>query len=109
MQGELTFYHACANVNVMKQRSTTPVSKGLVTKFLLVATAVLMIVSAPITTSPRVSADQFDDQIRREIARRALEKLLKDPRIQPFRIEEIVLHTKKEVEKARELTLASLN
>lgn len=39
------------------------------------------------------------DQIRREIARRALEKLLKDTRIQPFRIEEIVVQTKKEVEK----------
>jgi len=63
-KSKLTFNHACANVNVMKQRSTTPVSKGLVTKSLLVATAVLMIVSAPITTSPRVSADQFDDQIR---------------------------------------------
>lgn len=39
------------------------------------------------------------DQIRREVARRALEKLLKDTRIQPFRIEEIVDQTKKEVEK----------
>lgn len=39
------------------------------------------------------------DQIRREIARRALEKLLKDSRIQPFRIEEIVAETKKEIER----------
>ncbi|MCL5438530.1 MAG: ribonuclease Y [Patescibacteria group bacterium] len=39
------------------------------------------------------------DQVRREIARRALEKLLTDTRIQPFRIEEIVEQTKKEVEK----------
>lgn len=39
------------------------------------------------------------DQVRREVARRSLEKLLKDTRIQPFRIEEIVLETKKEVEK----------
>ncbi|MEK7160259.1 MAG: HDIG domain-containing metalloprotein, partial [Patescibacteria group bacterium] len=39
------------------------------------------------------------DQIRREIARRALELLIKDTRIQPFRIEEIVNETKKEVEK----------
>lgn len=39
------------------------------------------------------------DQVRREIARRALELLIKDTRIQPFRIEEIVLETKKEVEK----------
>lgn len=39
------------------------------------------------------------DQVRREVARRSLEKLLKDTRIQPFRIEEIVEQTKKEVEK----------
>jgi ribonucrease Y len=39
------------------------------------------------------------DQVRREIARRSLEKLLKDTRVQPFRIEEIVEETKKEVEK----------
>ena len=39
------------------------------------------------------------DQVRREIARRALEKLIKDTRIQPFRIEEIVEQTRKEVEK----------
>lgn len=39
------------------------------------------------------------DQVRREIARRALEKLLKDTRIQPFRIEEIVNQTKDEVDK----------
>ena len=39
------------------------------------------------------------DQVRREIARRSLEKLIKDTRIQPFRIEEIVDQTKKEVEK----------
>jgi ribonuclease Y len=30
------------------------------------------------------------DQVRREIARRSLEKLIKDTRVQPFRIEEIV-------------------
>ena len=39
------------------------------------------------------------DQVRREIARRSLEKLIKDTRIQPFRIEEIVEQTRKEVEK----------
>src|SRR3989338_7789450 len=39
------------------------------------------------------------DQVRREVARRALETLLKDTRVQPFRIEEIVEQTKKEVEK----------
>lgn len=39
------------------------------------------------------------DSVRREVARRSLEKLLKDTRIQPFRIEEIVEQTQKEVEK----------
>jgi len=39
------------------------------------------------------------DSVRREVARRSLEKLLKDTRIQPFRIEEIVQQTQKEVEK----------
>lgn len=39
------------------------------------------------------------DQVRREVAKRSLEKLIKDTRIQPFRIEEIVDQTKKEVEK----------
>lgn len=39
------------------------------------------------------------DSVRREIARRALEKLLRDTRIQPFRIEEVVEQTKKEVDK----------
>ena len=38
------------------------------------------------------------DQVRREVARRALELLVKDTRIQPFRIEEVVNQTKKEVE-----------
>ncbi len=39
------------------------------------------------------------DSVRREVARRSLEKLLRDSRIQPFRIEEVVEQTKKEVEK----------
>ncbi|MFC1627121.1 ribonuclease Y [Patescibacteria group bacterium] len=39
------------------------------------------------------------DSIRREIARVALEKLLKDGRIQPTRIEEVVKTTKKELER----------
>ncbi len=39
------------------------------------------------------------DQVRREIARRSLEKLIKDQRVQPFRIEEIVEETRKEVER----------
>ena len=39
------------------------------------------------------------DSIRREIAKRALEKLIRDGRIQPSRIEEVVLETKEEVER----------
>jgi ribonuclease Y len=39
------------------------------------------------------------DPVRREIARQSLEKLIKDTRIQPFRIEEIVNETKKEIDK----------
>lgn len=39
------------------------------------------------------------DQVRREVARRALEVLLKDTRVQPFRIEEVVKQTRDEVEK----------
>ena len=39
------------------------------------------------------------DQVRREVARRSLEKLLKDTRVQPFRIEEIVNQTREELEK----------
>jgi len=39
------------------------------------------------------------DQVRREVARRSLEKLLRDTRIQPFRIEDIVKQTQEEVNK----------
>jgi ribonuclease Y len=39
------------------------------------------------------------DSIRREIARRALEKLIRDRRISPARIEEVVSRTRQEVEK----------
>ena len=39
------------------------------------------------------------DSVKREIARVALEKLIKDGRIQPPRIEEIVLKTKEEIQK----------
>ena len=38
------------------------------------------------------------DSIRREVAKRALEKLIKDARIQPSRIEEIVKQTKEQME-----------
>jgi len=39
------------------------------------------------------------DPVRREIAKRSLEKLIKDGRIQPQRIEEVVIKTKQEVER----------
>ncbi len=39
------------------------------------------------------------DSVRREIARRALEKLIRDRRISPARIEEVVGRTRQEVEK----------
>lgn len=48
---------------LMKQRSTTPVSKGLVTKSVIVATAVMMVLAAPLAMMPKVAADRFDDQI----------------------------------------------
>ncbi len=55
----------------MKQRFTTPVSKGLATRITLVAAAVLMMVAAPLAIAPRAFADKYDDQIaalKREIA-----------------------------------------
>ncbi len=39
------------------------------------------------------------DPVRREIARVALERLIRDSRIQPGRIEEVVEHVKKEIER----------
>jgi peptidoglycan hydrolase CwlO-like protein/surface antigen len=48
----------------MKQRSTTPVSKGLVTKSIIVATAVLMVIAAPLSIQPKAYADKYDDQIK---------------------------------------------
>ncbi|OYX37182.1 hypothetical protein B7Z00_03675, partial [Candidatus Saccharibacteria bacterium 32-50-10] len=51
-------------MNAMKQRSTTPVSKGLVTKSALVAAAVLMALTAPLSMGDYVFADKYDDQIR---------------------------------------------
>lgn len=47
----------------MKQRSTTPVSKGFAAKSILVACAVLMAVATPMTMMPRAKADQYDDKI----------------------------------------------
>lgn len=47
----------------MKLLSTTPVSKGLVTKSTLVAAAVIMAVSSPMAMVQEAFADQYDDQI----------------------------------------------
>lgn len=49
---------------VMKLLSTTPVSRGLVTKSALVAGAVMMAAAGPISVGQTVFADRFDDQIR---------------------------------------------
>ncbi|MGM0569035.1 MAG: Rnase Y domain-containing protein, partial [Elusimicrobiota bacterium] len=51
-----------------------------------------------IDDTPGVISISSFDGMRREIARRALEELIKDGRIQPTRIEEIVAKVKKEVE-----------
>lgn len=48
----------------MKQRSTTPVSKGLTTKTFLVALSIIVAVSTPFVVQPQVSADKYDDQIK---------------------------------------------
>lgn len=58
----MTLRNAYANLRVMK-RSTTSVSKGLVTKSTLVAAAVLMVIGAPMAFGGRVLADKYDDQI----------------------------------------------
>jgi len=55
---------AYAKIKAMKLLSTTPVSKGIVTKSSLVALAVLVGMSAPLALVNRVFADQYDDQIR---------------------------------------------
>lgn len=50
----------------MKQRSTTPALlavKGLTTKSILVAAAVVMAMAAPMSVMPRAHADQYDDKI----------------------------------------------
>lgn len=47
----------------MKQRSTTPVSKGLVAKSTIVLCAVLMVIAAPLSVTQKVFADKYDDQI----------------------------------------------
>jgi len=57
-------------------------------------------------TGVEIEIDETDDirlssfdPVRREIARRSIDKLIKDRRIQPSRIEEIIEKTKQEVEK----------
>ena len=47
----------------MKQRSTTPAVKGIVTKSSLVAAAVVMAFATPITLGQQVLADRYDEQI----------------------------------------------
>lgn len=58
------------------------------------------------TTGVEIELDESNDitlssfdSIRREIARRALEKLIRDRRITPARIEEVVQRTRQEIEK----------
>ena len=66
-----------------------------------------------IDDTPEVITVSCFDPIRREIARRSLEALIKDGRIQPGRIEEIIEKSKQEVKeitkKAGEETLFKLN
>ncbi len=50
-------------MGLMKQRSTTPVSKGLATRSSLVAGAVMMALAIPLSFGQHVLADRFDDQI----------------------------------------------
>lgn len=47
----------------MKQRSTTLVTSGILTKFALVAAAVVMSVATPLALMPKAQADQYDDKI----------------------------------------------
>ncbi len=47
----------------MKQRSTTPAVKGIVTKSSIVAAAVVMAFATPITFGQQVLADRYDEQI----------------------------------------------
>lgn len=47
----------------MKQRSATLVTSGILTKFALVAAAVVMSVATPLALMPRAQADQYDDKI----------------------------------------------
>ena len=65
-----------------------------------------------IDDTPEVITVSCFDPVRREIARLSLEKLIKDGRIQPGRIEEVVEKTKKEIEetiyKAGEDTIFNL-
>lgn len=51
-------------LKVMKQRSATPVTSGLLTKFALVAAAVVMAIATPIAMMPRVSARDYNAEIK---------------------------------------------
>lgn len=48
----------------MKQRATTPVSTGSVTKLALVTLSILMILAGPLSIQPKAYADKYDDQIK---------------------------------------------
>lgn len=48
---------------VMKQRSTTPVTSGFLTKFALVAAAVLMTIATPLALMPKASARDYQGEI----------------------------------------------
>ena len=45
-------------------RSTTPVSKGIATKSLIVAVAVLAVIAVPMSMTQKLYADPYDDQIK---------------------------------------------
>ncbi len=56
--------NAYGNVEAMKQRSTTPVSKRVITKVSLVVLAVVVAVAVPMSQYGKVAADKYDEQIR---------------------------------------------
>jgi len=50
-------------LKVMKQRSATSVTSGLLTKLVLVGAAVVMSIATPLALMPKAYADQYDDKI----------------------------------------------
>lgn len=51
-------------LKVMKQRSTTPVTSGLLTKFALAGAAAVMAIATPIAMMPHVSARDYNAEIK---------------------------------------------